>query len=66
MRLLDLFCGAGGLDGYSQAGYDVTGVDLYPMPQSPHPVIQADALEYLAEHGHEYDAIHASPTLPEV
>ena len=23
--------------------------------------VQADALEYVAEHGHEYDAVHASP-----
>lgn len=61
-RLLDLFCGAGGAGmGYHRAGFDVTGVDIKPMPRYPFPFIQADALEYLAEHGHEYDAIHASP-----
>ena len=62
MKLLDLFCGAGGAgEGYRRAGFDVTGVDNRPMPRNPHRFIQADALEYLAEHGHEYDAIHASP-----
>lgn len=62
MKLLDLFCGAGGAgEGYRRAGFDVTGVDNQPMPNNPHTFIQADALEYLQSHGHEYDAIHASP-----
>jgi len=30
-------------------------------PRNPHPLIVADAVEYCREHGHEYDAIHASP-----
>lgn len=61
-RLLDLFCGAGGAgEGYRRAGFDVTGVDNRPMPNNPHTFIQADALEYVVGHGHEYEVIHASP-----
>jgi len=61
-RLLDLFCGAGGAGmGYHRAGFDVTGVDIKPQKRYPFVFIQADALEFLAEHGHEFDAIHASP-----
>jgi len=31
------------------------------MPRYPFKFIQTDALKYVAEHGHEYDVIHASP-----
>lgn len=62
MRLLDLFCGAGGAAmGYSRAGFDVVGVDHKAQPRYPFEFIKADALEYVAEHGQEYDAIYASP-----
>lgn len=61
-RLLDLFCGAGGAGmGYHRAGFDVVGVDSRPMPRYPFEFHQADALEFCREHGHEFDAIHASP-----
>lgn len=65
-RLLDLFCCAGGCArGYVNAGFDVTGVDIAPQPRyllsGASAFVQADALEYVKEHGHEYDAIHASP-----
>lgn len=61
-RLLDLFCCQGGAAmGYHRAGFDVVDVDIVPQPRYPFEFIQADALEYLAEHGGEYDAIHASP-----
>lgn len=61
-RLLDLFCCAGGAAmGYHRAGFEVVGVDIAPQPNYPFEFHQGDALEYLAEHGHEFDAIHASP-----
>ena len=61
-RLLDLFCGAGGAGmGYSRAGFEVVGVDIAPQKHYPFEFHQADALEYLAQHGAEFDAIHASP-----
>lgn len=62
MRLLDLFCGAGGAAmGYHRAGFEVVGVDIQPQPHYPFEFHQADALEYVAEHGREFDVIHASP-----
>ena len=63
MKLLDLFCGAGGAAmGYHRAGFDeIVGVDNRPMPRYPFRFVLADALEYVAAHGHEFDAIHASP-----
>lgn len=62
LRCLDLYCCAGGAgEGYRLAGFDVTGVDIVGQPKNPHRFIKADALEYLADHGHEYDFIHASP-----
>lgn len=61
-RLLDLFCGGGGAAvGYHRAGFDVVGVDLAAQPDYPFEFTRGDALEYLAAHGHEFDAIHASP-----
>ena len=47
--------------GYHRAGFDVVGVDIKPQRHYPFPFILADALQYVAEHGREYDAIHASP-----
>ncbi len=63
MRLLDLFCGAGGAArGYQLAGFYVVGVDIRPQPRYVgDEFVQADALEYLEEYGRDFDAIHASP-----
>jgi DNA (cytosine-5)-methyltransferase 1 len=62
-RLLDLFCGAGGAGmGYHRAGFgEIVGVDIAPQKNYPFEFVQGDALEYVLEHGHEFDAIHASP-----
>ena len=47
--------------GYHRAGFDVVGVDIEPQPRYPFEFYQGDALAFVAERGHEFDAIHASP-----
>jgi site-specific DNA-cytosine methylase len=62
-KLLDLFCCAGGAGyGYQTAGFDVIGVDIQDQPNyAGNMFIQTDAIEFVKEHGHKFDAIHASP-----
>lgn len=61
-RLLDLFCCQGGSShGFAQAGFEVVGVDRTDQPRYPYEFHRADALEFLAEHAHEFDAVAASP-----
>lgn len=60
--LLDLYCCAGGAaHGYYQAGFNVTGVDIVHRKNYFADFIQADAIEYVKQHGHKYKFIHASP-----
>lgn len=59
-KALDLFCGAGGASkGLMDAGFDVTGVDLRPMPRHRGDrFVQADAVDFPTE---GFDFIWASP-----
>lgn len=63
MKLLDLFCKAGGCSvGYHRAGFEVTGVDIEPQPNYPFKFIQMDAIEFLKTQDlSKYDVITASP-----
>lgn len=77
MRVLDLFCGAGGAGrGYARAGATIIGVDIDPQPSYPYRFMHLDALEFLERmldgggwrdrHGdvwrlEHFDFIHASP-----
>jgi C-5 cytosine-specific DNA methylase len=59
LRVLDLFCGAGGAAmGYHRAGFEVVGVDINPQPHYPFEFHEGDALAFDAA---GFDAIHASP-----
>lgn len=64
LKLLDVFCGAGGCSvGYRRSGFDVVGVDREAHPDYPYELIEADALAILADADllAGFDAIHASP-----
>lgn len=63
LKLLDLFCGAGGAAmGYTEAGFNVTGVDLV-HGNYPFKFIRADAMELIRVKSfvQHFDIIHASP-----
>ncbi len=64
MKLLDLFCCAGGASaGYAQLGFEVVGVDIERQHHYPYEFIRADALKVLRDRKflRQFDAIHASP-----
>ena len=62
MKLLDLFCGAGGASvGYAQAGFDVTGIDLKHGKRYPFTYQRRDVMTVTIEELQAYDVIHASP-----
>ena len=63
VRILDAFCCIGGATrGYQMLGAHVTGVDIAPQPDyCGDRFVQGDAVTFIAEHGHRFDFIHASP-----
>ncbi len=64
MRLLDLYCKAGGASkGYADAGFEVVGIDIKKQKRYPYEFIQADCLEILQDMNYlrSFDVIAASP-----
>jgi DNA (cytosine-5)-methyltransferase 1 len=64
MKLLDLYCKAGGASrGYQLAGFEVVGVDIKKQKRYPYEFIQADCLEVMKDMDflRSFDVIAASP-----
>lgn len=63
-RILDAFAGQGGATaGLQRAGFHVTAVDIvdYSAVNPADEFVQADALSFIAEYGHTFDAIWTGP-----
>ncbi len=64
MKILDAYsCKGGGGKGYRDRGHHVTSVDIvdYSAHFPPGDFVQADAVAFIKERGHEFDFIHTSP-----
>lgn len=64
MKLLDLYCKAGGASkGYQLAGFEVVGIDIKKQKRYPYEFIQADCLEVMKDMDFlkSFDVIAASP-----
>jgi DNA (cytosine-5)-methyltransferase 1 len=62
MKLLDLFCCAGGASkGYALAGFEVTGLDVKHGKRYPFTYLRRDFNTVTLAELQEYDVIHASP-----
>jgi DNA (cytosine-5)-methyltransferase 1 len=63
LKLLDLFCGAGGASaGYARAGFEVTGIDVKHGKRYPFTYIRGDVRDYLnTDFLSQFDVIAASP-----
>ena len=64
MKLLDLYCKAGGASkGYADAGFEVIGIDIKKQKRYPYTFIQADCLEVLKDLDYlrTFDVIATSP-----
>jgi len=64
-KLLDAYCCEGGASvGYSRAGFDVFGVDIFEdYTQKRYPFLswKGDAVQFIRENGHHFDVIAGSP-----
>lgn len=61
-KLLDLFCCCGGISkGYTDAGFECTGVDINDNHKYPYNFIHSDVFKLDPNFFNQFDLIHASP-----